>query len=127
HSEWVASTFAAGVCASPVSERADCGGETRASYSAAHRASGQHREGAAVDAAQRYRDQWDWVLVMEFFAWRALQTRREVGGLAALTTPPCQSGESAREQGITKSGNRHVRWMTTELAWSWGWSHLRVP
>jgi len=59
---------------------------------------------------------------MEFFAWRALQTRREVGGLAALTTPPCQSGESAREQGITKSGNRHVRWMTTELAWSWGWS-----
>src|SRR5438093_277960 len=32
---------------------------------------------------------------------------------------PYQSGESAREQGITKSGNRHVRWMTTELAWSW--------
>jgi transposase len=30
-----------------------------------------------------------------------------------------ESGESAREQGITKSGNRHVRWMTTELAWSW--------
>jgi transposase len=20
---------------------------------------------------------------------------------------------------MTKSGNRHVRWMTTELAWSW--------
>jgi transposase len=32
---------------------------------------------------------------------------------------PYQSGASAREQGITKSGNRHVRWMTTELAWSW--------
>jgi transposase len=30
-----------------------------------------------------------------------------------------QSGESAREQGSTKSGNRHVRWRTTELAWSW--------
>jgi transposase len=60
-----------------------------------------------------------WLLVMEFFAWRAFKNRREVGGLAGLTPTPYQSGESAREQGITKSGNRHVRWMTTELAWSW--------
>jgi transposase len=36
-----------------------------------------------------------------------------------LTPTPYHSGESAREQGITKSGNRHVRWRTTELAWSW--------
>jgi transposase len=60
-----------------------------------------------------------WLLVMEFFGWRDLKNRREVGGLAGLTPTPYQSGESAREQGITKSGNRHVRWMTTELAWSW--------
>jgi transposase len=60
-----------------------------------------------------------WLLVMEFFGWRALKNRREVGGLAGLTPTPYQSGESTREQGITKSGNRHVRWMTTELAWSW--------
>jgi transposase len=60
-----------------------------------------------------------WVLVMEFFGWRAFKNRREVGGLAGFTPTPYQSGESAREQGITKSGNRHVRWMTTELAWSW--------
>jgi transposase len=60
-----------------------------------------------------------WLLVMEFFGWRALKNRREVGGLAGLTPTPYQSGASAREQGITKSGNRHVRWMTTELAWSW--------
>jgi transposase len=60
-----------------------------------------------------------WLLVMEFFAWRELKTRREVGGLAGLTPTPYQSGERAREQGIAKSGNRHVRWMTTELAWSW--------
>ena len=60
-----------------------------------------------------------WLLVMEFFGWRELKTRREVGGLAGLTPTPYQSGESARAQGITKSGNRHVRWMTTELAWSW--------
>jgi transposase len=60
-----------------------------------------------------------WWLVMEFFGWRELKNRREVGGLAGLTPTPYPSGESAREQGITKSGNRHVRWMTTELAWSW--------
>jgi transposase len=60
-----------------------------------------------------------WLLVMEFFGWRAFKNRREVGGLAGFTPTPYQSGESMREQGITKSGNRHVRWMTTELAWSW--------
>ena len=60
-----------------------------------------------------------WLLVMEFFGWRDFKNRREVGGLAGVTPTPYQSGESAREQGITKAGNRHVRWMTTELAWSW--------
>jgi transposase len=60
-----------------------------------------------------------WLLVREFFGWRAFKNRREVGGLAGFTPTPYQSGESAREQGITKAGNRHVRWMTTELAWSW--------
>jgi transposase len=60
-----------------------------------------------------------WLLVMEFFGWRELKNRREVGGLAGLTPTPYHSGESARDQGITKSGNRHVRWMTMEWAWSW--------
>ena len=68
---------------------------------------------------QRHRDQWGLVVGEAFFGWRELQNRREVGGLAGLTPTPYQSGESARDQGITKSGNRHVRWMTTELAWSW--------
>jgi transposase len=61
-----------------------------------------------------------WVLVREFFAWRECKNRRQVGGLAGFTPTPYQSGERAREQGITKSGNRHVRWRTSELAWSWG-------
>ena len=60
-----------------------------------------------------------WLLVMEFFGWRQLKNRREVGGLAGFTPTPYQSGDSTRGQGITKAGNRHVRWMTTELAWSW--------
>jgi transposase len=60
-----------------------------------------------------------WLLVMEFFAWRGFKNRRDVGVLAGLTPTPSQSGESAREQGITKSGNPHVRWMITQLAWGW--------
>lgn len=60
-----------------------------------------------------------WLLVMELFGWRECKNRREVGGLAGLTPTPYQNGESARDQGITKSGNGHVRWMTLELAWSW--------
>jgi transposase len=60
-----------------------------------------------------------WLLVMEFFGWRELKNRREVGGLAGFTPTPYQSGDSSREQGITKAGNRHVRWMITELAWGW--------
>ena len=60
-----------------------------------------------------------WLLVLEFFSWRAFKNRREVGGLAGFTPTPYQSGDSAREQGITKAGHRHVRWRTTEWAWSW--------
>jgi transposase len=70
-----------------------------------------HLQGIGINGA--------WVLVMEFFGGRACKHRREVGGLAGFTPTPYHSGESAREQGIAKSGNRHVRWMTTELAWSW--------
>jgi len=60
-----------------------------------------------------------WLVVRAFFGWRAFKHRREVGGFAGCTPTPYPSGERAREQGITKSGNRHGRWMTTELAWSW--------
>jgi transposase len=60
-----------------------------------------------------------WWLVMAFFGWRACKNRREVGGVAGFTPTPYHSGDSAREQGITKAGNRHVRGMTTEWAWSW--------
>ena len=60
-----------------------------------------------------------WVYVMEFFAWRGFRNRREVGALAGLTPTPYQSGGSAREQGISKAGNRRIRAMAIEIAWSW--------
>jgi transposase len=60
-----------------------------------------------------------WIYVMEFFAWRAFRNRRELGCLAGLTPTPYASGDSAREMGISKAGNRPVRAMAIEIAWSW--------
>jgi transposase len=60
-----------------------------------------------------------WLLTMEFFSWREFENRRQVGALAGLTPTPYQSGESSRDQGISKAGNRPVRAMIIELAWCW--------
>jgi transposase len=60
-----------------------------------------------------------WLLVREFFGWRAIRNRRELASLAGLAPTPYDSGESRHEQGISKAGNRRVRWMMIELAWGW--------
>jgi len=60
-----------------------------------------------------------WVIVRELFGWRKFRNRREVGSLIGLTPTPYASGDSRREQGISKAGNRHVRAIAIELAWSW--------
>ncbi len=60
-----------------------------------------------------------WVFVMEFFGWRQFRNRREVGSALGMTPTPYQSGDSAREQGISHGGNRRVRSMAVEIAWSW--------
>jgi len=60
-----------------------------------------------------------WLYVLEFFGWRAFRNRREVGALAGLTPTPYQSGETSREQGIAKAGNRYIRAMAIEIAWGW--------
>jgi transposase len=60
-----------------------------------------------------------WLLVEEFFAWREIGNRRELGSLAGLTPTPYGSGQTQREQGISKAGNRRVRWMMVQLAWGW--------
>ena len=60
-----------------------------------------------------------WVLVKELFGWRRFHNRREVAGCLGLTPSPYASGESETEQGISKAGNRRVRTLMVELAWSW--------
>jgi transposase len=60
-----------------------------------------------------------WLYVMEFFAWRDFQNPKQVGALAGLTPTPYQSGQSRRELGIAKAGNRHIRAMAIEIAWAW--------
>ena len=60
-----------------------------------------------------------WVLVLELFAWRAIKSGKELGALVGLTPTPYDSGQSEREQGISKAGNKHVRSLIVELAWLW--------
>ena len=59
------------------------------------------------------------VLSAEVFAWRTFNNTKEVGGMSGLTPTPSQSGDEHREQGISKAGNRRVRWVMIEFAWLW--------
>ncbi len=63
--------------------------------------------------------QSSWKLVMEFFGWRQFRNRREVGACAGLTPTPYASGDSEREQGISKAGNKRIRTLMVELSWFW--------
>ncbi len=60
-----------------------------------------------------------WLLACEFFAWRGFRNARQVGALAGLCGSPYNSGEGESEQGISKAGNKRVRWVMVELAWRW--------
>ena len=59
------------------------------------------------------------VLVREFFDWRKFKNGKQVGSLAGLTPTGYQSGDSVREKGISKAGNRHVRSIAIQLGWAW--------
>jgi transposase len=60
-----------------------------------------------------------WLYVQEFFGWRKFKNRKQVGSLAGLTPTPYASGQINHEQGISKAGNKRIRWMAVEIAWSW--------
>jgi transposase len=50
---------------------------------------------------------------------REFRNSRALGSYAGLTGTPWASGGMAREQGISKAGNRHLRTVMVELAWMW--------
>jgi transposase len=60
-----------------------------------------------------------WMLVKELFGWRRGFNRKQLGALVGLTPTPYSSGQSNREQGISKAGNKRLRRLLVELAWCW--------
>lgn len=63
--------------------------------------------------------QTSWILSTEFFNWRAFTNTKQVGACAGLTPTAYDSGESRREQGISKAGNKRIRKLMIELSWLW--------
>ena len=59
------------------------------------------------------------VLATEIFGWRQIRNWRELGALVGLVPAPFQSGETSHDLGITRAGNKHVRRVMVQLAWSW--------
>ena len=59
------------------------------------------------------------VLLDEGLVWRAFTNRRQIGGLLGFAPTPYASGESAREQGISRAGNARLQATSIQLAWSW--------
>lgn len=60
-----------------------------------------------------------WLFVREVFGWRQIKNRRQMGSIVGLTPTPYTSGDAAREQGISRAGNRRMRAMSIEIAWGW--------
>jgi transposase len=58
------------------------------------------------------------VLTNEVF-YRDFKNRRQVGSCVGLTDTPYDSGDSRRQQGISKAGNHRARTVAIEFAWLW--------
>jgi transposase len=56
---------------------------------------------------------------MAYFGWRQFHNRKEVAALAGFTPMPYASGDSARDQGLSKAGNRRIRTLMIQMAWGW--------
>jgi transposase len=59
------------------------------------------------------------VLLDEGLVWRAFGNRRQIGGLLGFAPTPYTSGESEREQGISRAGNHRLQAISIQLAWNW--------
>ena len=82
------------------------------------------KDGAAFKARQLMRlgaIAWEssFVFATEVFGWRTFANRRELAGAVGIVPTPYRSGNSEREQGLSKAGNRRMRAMLVEIAWCW--------
>jgi transposase len=59
------------------------------------------------------------VLLDEGVVWRAFRNRRELGGLLGFAPTPYESGEVARDQGISRAGKARLQAISLQLAWNW--------
>lgn len=59
------------------------------------------------------------ILLEEGLVWRAFQNRRQVGGIIGFTPTPHQSGEMARDRGISRAGIAPLQAISIQLAWNW--------
>ena len=59
------------------------------------------------------------VLLDEGLVWRAFRNRRQIGGLLGFAPTPYDSGDSTREQGISRAGNARLQAISIQLAWNW--------
>jgi transposase len=59
------------------------------------------------------------VLLDEGIVWRAFQNRRQIGGLLGFAPTTYDSGESERDQGISRAGNTRLQSVMVQLAWGW--------
>lgn len=59
------------------------------------------------------------VLVDEGLVWRAFRNRRQIGGLLGFAPAKYDSGESSRDQGIARAGNKRLQSVMVQLAWGW--------
>ena len=59
------------------------------------------------------------VLIDEGLVWRAFRNRRQVGGLLGFAPLKFESGESSRDQGISRAGNGRLQAVMVQVAWRW--------
>jgi transposase len=59
------------------------------------------------------------VLLDEGLVWRTFQNRRQLGGLLGFAPAKYDSGDSSRDQGITRAGNKRLQAVMVQLAWGW--------
>ena len=82
-------------------------------------ADNQHPLVAALSRLRSIGSVSAWKLDKELFGWRRFNNRRQLAASVGLTPTPYDSGNSQVEQGISKAGNKRVRSLLVELAWSW--------